>query len=46
MWSIEQTERFEAWDHAQDAADRENVLAALLLLQERGLMLARPHAER
>jgi hypothetical protein len=45
MWSIEQTERFEAWYHALDDTDRENVLAGLLLLRERGPMLARPHAD-
>ncbi|WP_163650758.1 type II toxin-antitoxin system RelE/ParE family toxin [Modicisalibacter sp. 'Wilcox'] len=45
MWSIEQTERFEDWYHALDEADRENVLASILLLRERGPMLSRPHAD-
>lgn len=45
MWSIEQTERFEAWYHELDDTDRANVLASLLLLQERGPMLPRPHAD-
>lgn len=45
MWSIEQTETFEGWYHALDDTDRENVLAAILLLRERGPMLARPHAD-
>lgn len=45
MWSIEQTETFEDWYYSQDNADRENVLASLLLLQAKGPMLSRPHAD-
>ncbi len=39
MWSIEQTDTFEAWFFSLEEADRENVLASLLLLRERGPML-------
>lgn len=45
MWSIEQTPIFEEWFFSLDDADRENVLASVLLLQERGPMLSRPHAD-
>jgi len=45
MWSIEQTETFEDWYYSLDDADRENVLASMLLLQEKGPMLSRPHAD-
>jgi hypothetical protein len=45
MWQIEQTRTFEEWYFALDDADRENVLAALLMLRERGPMLPRPHAD-
>lgn len=45
MWPIEQTETFEEWYFSLCEVDRENVLAALLMLQERGPMLPRPHAD-
>lgn len=45
MWQIEQTRTFEEWYFLLDDADRENVLAALLMLRERGPMLPRPHAD-
>ncbi|QTF93892.1 type II toxin-antitoxin system RelE/ParE family toxin [Halomonas sp. BM-2019] len=45
MWQIEQTRTFEEWYLSLDDADRENVLAALMMLRERGPMLPRPHAD-
>lgn len=45
MWSIEQTERFYGWYDSLDDVDRESVLAAILLLRERGPQLPRPHAD-
>lgn len=45
MWQIEQTRTFEEWYFSLDDTDRENVLAALLMLRERGPMLPRPHAD-
>lgn len=45
MWQIEQTRTFEDWYFSLDDTDRENVLAALLMLKERGPMLPRPHAD-
>lgn len=46
MWIVETTDTFDEWFNALDAADRTNVLASLLLLQERGPMLARPYADK
>ncbi len=43
MWQIEQTSTFEEWYFSLDDTDRENVLAGLLMLRERGPMLPRPH---
>ncbi|AYF34414.1 MAG: type II toxin-antitoxin system RelE/ParE family toxin [Vreelandella alkaliphila] len=45
MWSIEQTDTFEAWFFSLEEIERENVLASVLLLRERGPMLSRPHAD-
>lgn len=45
MWQIEQTRTFEEWYFSLDETDRENVLAALLMLKERGPVLPRPHAD-
>lgn len=45
MWEIETTVTFEAWYHTLDDTDRGNVLAALLVLRQKGPHLARPHAD-
>nr|WP_300313728.1 type II toxin-antitoxin system RelE/ParE family toxin [Halomonas sp.] len=45
MWSIEQTETFEEWYFSLDETDRENVLAAIFMLRDRGPTLPRPHAD-
>lgn len=45
MWQIEQSETFEEWFFSLDDADRENVLTAIFLLEEKGPMLPRPHAD-
>lgn len=45
MWAIEQTETFEEWYFSLDEIDRDNVLAAILMLRDRGPMLSRPHAD-
>jgi len=45
MWSIETTETFDEWYEQLDDADRTNVLASLLVLQERGPMLSRSYAD-
>lgn len=45
MWSVETTDRFDQWFDGLDDVDRSNVLAALLILEDRGPLLARPHAD-
>ena len=45
MWIVETTDTFDEWFNALDVDDRTNVLASLLVLQERGPMLARPYAD-
>jgi len=45
MWTIETTDTFDVWFDALDDTDRENVLASLMVLKERGPMLARPYAD-
>lgn len=45
MWQIEMTERFDAWFGALGDSDRTRVLAALMVLREKGPMLSRPYAD-
>lgn len=45
MWSIETTDVFDEWFEALDDIDKENVLATLLLLQQKGSQLSRPYAD-
>lgn len=45
MWKIETTDIFDEWFNNLDDTDRTNVLASLIVLQERGPMLARPYAD-
>ena len=45
MWTIETTDTFDVWFDALDDTDRENVLASLMVLKERGPMLARPYTD-
>jgi len=45
MWDIRTTDTFDKWFDAQDDTDRGNVLASMLVLRERGPMLARPYAD-
>ena len=45
MWVIETTDTFDNWYDTLDDTDRTNVLAALLVLRDRGPMLSRPHAD-
>lgn len=46
MWSIETTDRFDEWFKSLEDSDRANVLAALMVLQEKGPMLPRPYADK
>ncbi|MBU72865.1 type II toxin-antitoxin system RelE/ParE family toxin [Spongiibacter sp.] len=45
MWDIKTTRRFDDWYYSLGDADRENVLAAILVLRDKGPMLSRPHAD-
>lgn len=45
MWTIETTDTFDDWFNDLDELDRTNVLASLIVLQERGPMLSRPYAD-
>ncbi len=45
MWVIETTDTFDEWLDALDDVDRTNVLASLIVLEERGPMLSRPYSD-
>ena len=45
MWVVKTTDRFDIWFKAQSDRDRANVLAAMLLLRDRGPRLTRPYAD-
>lgn len=45
MWTIETTDTFDSWFDTLDDTDRANVLASLIVLTERGPLLARPYAD-
>ena len=45
MWQIKTTKKFDEWYTGLDDTDRENVLAAILVLQAKGPMLSRPYAD-
>lgn len=45
MWTINTTDRFDRWFTSLDDTDRASVLAAMLVLQEKGPGLSRPYAD-
>lgn len=45
MWTIETTDIFDEWFDALDDIDRTNMLASMIVLQERGPMLSRPYMQ-
>ncbi|MEQ9945627.1 type II toxin-antitoxin system RelE/ParE family toxin [Pectobacterium aroidearum] len=45
MWRIETTDAFDRWLSALNDRDRACVLAALIVLREKGPMLPRPYAD-
>ena len=45
MWAIETTDTFDEWFNTLCDTDRTNVLASLIVLQEKGPMLSRPYAD-
>ena len=45
MWDLRTTDCFDHWFDALSDRDRANVLAAMLVLSQKGPMLARPYAD-
>ncbi|MBT1728491.1 type II toxin-antitoxin system RelE/ParE family toxin [Enterobacter quasimori] len=45
MWAINTTDRFDRWFTSLDDTDRASVLAAMLVLREKGPGLSRPYAD-
>ncbi|ATF91997.1 Uncharacterized protein conserved in bacteria [Cedecea neteri] len=45
MWSIKMTDTFDAWIMASDDITKACVMAAVVLLKERGPLLGRPYAD-
>jgi hypothetical protein len=45
VWTIKTTDRFDNWFISLNDTDRASVLAALIVLRERGPGLARPYAD-
>lgn len=45
MWRVEATETFDLWFNNLDDTDRTNVLALMIVLQQKGPELSRPYAD-
>lgn len=45
MWEIRTTDTFDEWLDALDDTDRENVIAAMIVLRQKGPLLSRPYAD-
>lgn len=45
MWEITTTDTFDEWFDALEDVDRENVIAAMIVLQQKGPLLSRPYAD-
>jgi len=45
MWDVITTDRFDEWFENMDDIDRANIIAGMLLLQEKGPSLPRPYAD-
>lgn len=45
MWKVETTDAFDEWFDDLDDTDRGSVAASMILLEEKGPMLKRPHAD-
>lgn len=44
-WLVKTTDTFDTWFDTLDDTDRKNVLAAMLVLQQKGPLLPRPYAD-
>ncbi|MEH6576274.1 MAG: type II toxin-antitoxin system RelE/ParE family toxin [Amphritea sp.] len=45
MWEVITTDKFDEWFDALNGSDRANVIAGMLLLQDKGPHLSRPYAD-
>jgi len=45
MWDVITTDRFDRWFENMNDTDRANIIAGMLLLQEKGPSLTRPYAD-
>jgi len=45
MWDVVTTDRFDEWFEKMNDTDRANIIAGMLLLQEKGPSLPRPYAD-
>lgn len=45
MWNIQTTDRFDEWFDALNDTDRANVIAGMLILEQKGPHLSRPYAD-
>jgi len=45
MWEVITTDKFDEWFDALNDAERANVIAGMLLLQDKGPHLSRPYAD-
>ncbi|MEA9392076.1 type II toxin-antitoxin system RelE/ParE family toxin [Acerihabitans sp. TG2] len=45
MWLIETTDRFDRWFSTSNDSNRASILAALIVLREKGPNLSRPYAD-
>lgn len=45
MWETRTTDTFDEWLDALDDTDRENVIAAMIVLRQKGPLLSRPYAD-
>ena len=45
MWQVLTTDIFDEWFDALDDTDRTNVIASLMVLEQKGPNLARPHVD-
>jgi len=46
IWKIQTTDRFDSWFDDLDDTDRANVLAGMLVLEQKGPLLSRPYADK
>ncbi|AFT70854.1 Toxin-antitoxin system, toxin component, RelE family [Alloalcanivorax dieselolei B5] len=45
MWKVQTTDLFDQWFKGRDDSDRVNIIAAMLVLEQKGPYLLRPYAD-